>query len=421
MASIKISKASVDAVVCPPEKKREWYFDTELKGFAVVAYATGKKVFFASYRKPGQKNQSRPKIGDYGVITPEEARRRAKQILGEAASGIDPMDERRAVRAAQSFKEISEAFMTSHVEKKRKPGTLADYRSLLDNRILPALGHKQVIDVKRTDVAALHEAMHDVPYLANRALALISSIWNWAAYQEQVDEAANPARRIERYAEESREHFLTSEECSRLEAAMIQATTVGLPWDVKDPEAKRLPNPSKRFTLIDEYAVAALRLLFFTGARKNEIVKLEWDHVDLERNIIFLPDAKSKTGKKPIFINEPARAVLDSIKKIEKNPYVICGANPKEPRSDLKKPWDKILKAAGLSGVRIHDLRHTFASYGVGRGLGLPILGGLMGHKNSSTTARYAHLAPSPVREGNELIGSSIAVAMNREQKVNGS
>ena len=224
----------------------------------------------------------------------------------------------------------------------------------------------------------------------------------------------NPTRGIDRYPEKGRERFLTADELGRLGDAIREAETVGLPWTVDEekPTAKHAPNEAKRRTVIDPFAAGAIRLLILTGARLREILKLEWKHVDLERGLLLLPD--SKTGAKSIILNAPALAVLVRLKRV--GIYVIAGQSAgtdgEKPRADLNRPWRSIAKRAGLAGLRIHDLRHTHASFGAGAGLGLPIIGKLLGHTRASTTHRYAHLDTDPLRRASDHIGARLAAAL---------
>jgi integrase len=246
--------------------------------------------------------------------------------------------------------------------------------------------------------------------MANRTIALLSHILTYATDKGERPEGPNPCRRVKKYAEHARERFLSGEELGRLGATILEAETVGIAWH-PDParNVKHAPKEENRRVRIDVYAAAALRLLLFTGARLREILHLKWDFVDFERGILFLPD--SKTGKKAIVLNAPALAVLNGLERI--GPYVIASAQSAKPRADLKRPWTLIRRRAGLEGLRIHDLRHTYASFGAGGGLGLPIIGKLLGHAQASTTARYAHLDTDPVRRASEAIAGRIAAAMN--------
>ncbi|HTO78390.1 MAG TPA: site-specific integrase [Methylocystis sp.] len=218
-----------------------------------------------------------------------------------------------------------------------------------------------------------------------------------------------PALGVDRYPEKGRERFLTSEEPTRLGAALVEAVSIGLPYDVDEtkPQAK---HAAKRRVKIDPVAAAALRLLILTGARKREILDAQWSQVDLERGVIFLAD--SKTGKKPIYLSAAAQAVLTSLPRIKGNPHIIAGSLDGAPRADLNRPRAAIRKAAGLDGVRLHDLRHSSASFGAGASLGLPIICKLLGHSQAATTHRYAHLDADPMRRAVETIRATISAAM---------
>jgi integrase len=196
--------------------------------------------------------------------------------------------------------------------------------------------------------------------------------------------------------------------------AIREAETMGVPYviDETKPKAKHAPKPKNRRTIIDPHAAAALRLLIFTGARLREILHLRWEWVHFERGLLLLPD--SKTGNKAIVLNAPAIKVLADLPRM--GAYVIAGkaagTYDERPRSDLNRPWRAVARHAGLTGVRIHDLRHTHASFGVGAGLGLPIIGRLLGHAHATTTARYAHLDVDPLRRASGHIGNLLAEAM---------
>ena len=191
---------------------------------------------------------------------------------------------------------------------------------------------------------------------------------------------------------------------------MHEAETVGLPYDVDEdrPTAKYAHKEANRLTKIGPHAAAAIRLLILTGARLREILGLKWEYVDLERGLLLLPD--SKTGKKAIVLNAPARDILAKLPRLWA--YAIAGQSADKPRADLNRPWRAIVKRAGLEGLRIHDLRHTHASIGAGLGLGLPIIGKLLGHTNAATTQKYAHLDTDPLRRASDHIGRQVAAAM---------
>jgi integrase len=351
------------------------------------------------------------RIANVGKVTPEAARRRAKAVLGAVAHGQDPAGEKATERATLTIWELADRFMSEHVEQKRKPGTSAFYRHLLDKIIKPKLGATKADKVTRAQVATLHGKLKATPFQANRVLAVIGSMYTFASRSGLIAEGMNPARRIEQFKEHRRERFLTAEELNRLGSAIREAETKGIPWSVDEtrPKAKHLPKVESRFTKIGPFAAAAIRLLLFTGCRLREILHLRWEQVDLERGLLFLAD--SKTGRKSVILNAPALAVLVGLDRL--GSYVVPGDDPEKPRADLKRPWEAVARRAGLEGVRLHDLRHTYASFGAGGGLGLPIIGKLLGHTQSSTTARYAHLDNDPLRRATEAIGGRIAAALD--------
>jgi integrase len=405
-------------------------WDSALAGFGVAAFAptardpAGKKVYVAQFRLHGRSR--RIALGEHGRITPQEARSRAKRVLGGVEDGKDPIDERRKERAIRTFKDVAGDFIRLHAQAKRKTRTAKEYAALLRLHILPALGSRRVVDVRKADVARLHAKLAGIPGAANHCLALISSIWNWAARRDEVVSGANPAKDIERYRQRRSERFLTSDEIVRLGDALRVAETDGIPWIVDDsaPNAKHIAK-NKRYTVIDRHAAAAIRLLILTGARLREILDARWEWIDWERGLLNLPD--SKTGKKSIYLPAPALALLHDLPRVAGNPFIIAGHGPRkkkgaeaatkksaegQPRADLKKPWATVAKHAGLEGVRLHDLRHSFASIGAGASLGLPIIGKLLGHTQPATTARYSHLDADPLHRAANIIGGHIAAAL---------
>ena len=276
---------------------------------------------------------------------------------------------------------------------------------------MPELGKIKAKDVTRGDMSRLHLTHQKTPFQANRILAIVGSMYSYAGKQGLIPEGYNRARGVEKYAEEGRERLLSVDELERLGVAIRKAETVGIDWDI-NPEGKlkHLPKTNRR-TRIDRFAAAAIRLLLLTGARLREILHLEWSHVDFDRGLLLLP--KSKTGKKTIVLNAPAMAVLSMLERDGR--FVIAGESAgtelERPRSDLKRPWAMVIREAGLKGLRIHDLRHNFASFGAGSGMGLPIIGKLLGHTQASTTQRYAHLDADPLRRASNAIGHAIAEA----------
>jgi integrase len=391
-------------------------WDDTVSGFGVRVRPTGAKSYVVVYRAGAGRGAPvrRYTIAAVGKITPERARARAKVILGAVAHGHDPASHKTTERGTPTVAELADRFMTDHVRAKRKAGTAEFYRDILDRIVKPVVGTTKADKLTRLQVGKMHSSLADTPFQANRVLAVVGSMYAFAGRAGVVPENSNPARGIDKFKEDRRERFLTGAELERLGGAIREAETTGVPWTVDEtkPNAKHVPK-AKRSTRITPSSGAALRLLLFTGCRLREILHLRWEYVDIERGCLFLPDSKS--GRKTVILNAPALAVLNALERA--GPYVVPGDDPEQPRHDLKRPWDAVTKRAGLTGVRLHDLRHTYASFGAGGGLGLPIIGRLLGHAQAATTARYAHLDNDPLRRASEAIAGRIAAALEGNPK----
>ena len=414
MAKARLTKRAVDAAL--PAANRYTVFDDQLKGFGLRVFPSGEKSWIVEYRPHGGGRgvaKRRVTLGPVGNLTPEQARKAAGDLLAQIQLGGDPAADKSHTRLAPTFGELAATFLAEHVDAKRKPGTRRQYRDVLERIAVPVLGKLKAAEVRRADVASLHLQHKATPFQANRALAVIGAMYAFADKRGLVPEGTNPARRIEKFREHRRERFLNVDELERIGAALRAAETVGIAWEVDEtkPRAKHLPKPENRRSLLDPSAAAAIRLLILTGARLREILDLRWEHVDFERSVLMLPD--SKTGRKTIMLNAPALAVLAALPRT--GAFVIAGNDPEKPRADLHRPWKTVAKRAGLDRVRIHDLRHTYASFGAGSGLGLPIIGKLLGHREAATTQRYAHLDNDPLRRASGAIGATIAAAMGEK------
>ena len=241
--------------------------------------------------------------------------------------GKDPIEERRARQKVRTFNEVAEDFMRLHVAAKKKPRTHDEYGRLLKLHIYPSLGARPITSISRADVARLHNSLSDRPSAANRCLALFDTVWNWAVSRSEIV-GSSPSKGLQRNPEQNRERYLTADELRRLGRALRDAETIGLPWvlDENGPKAKHLPK-SKRSTVVDKHAVAAIRLLMLTGPRLREILNARWDYIDFERGMMFLPD--SKTGRKTLYLSDLALNLLEDLPRVKDNPYIIpaTGAN----------------------------------------------------------------------------------------------
>ena len=411
MASKRISKRLVDSAHASNAEYTIW--DDALTGFGLRVRPSGAKSYVIVYRAgTGRKAPVRKvTLGAVGKLTPDVARELAEKALGSVAHGKDPAADRAQDREGLTVRELIEAFLTDHATLKLKLTTESRYSHLLRNWVAPELGSTKADSLSRTAVAKLHAQRKRKAVSANRMLGAVSSMYSFAQRRGLVPEGLNPASRIEKYTEQRRERFLTTKELGRIGDALREAETKGIPWEVDEtqPNAKHIPKQEKnRRTKFGLVPTAALRLLLFSGCRLREILDLKWDYVDLERGVLLLPD--SKTGRRTVVLNAPALAVLASLPRI--GPYVVPADDPKRPRHDLKRVWSAVSRRAGLTGVRLHDLRHTYASFGAGGGLGLPIIGKLLGHSQAATTARYAHLDNDPLRRASEAIAGQISAAL---------
>lgn len=331
-------------------------------------------------------------IGRHGSPwTVESAREEAKRLLGQVAAGDDPATARDEDRRAKTLAEVATVFMDEHTKAKRRLRTVETYQDLLDRLILPDLGKHRLKDLDRSAVARWHHERRATPVSANRALLVLSKLCNWAERHGYRPDGSNPCRHVERYREQRRERFLSESELAALAKALAAART-------------------KRGIKTSPYVTAAVRLLLFTGARLGEILTLRWDMVDLGAGVLRLPE--SKTGAKLVYLNAPACEVLAGLPRLKGNPHVIIGEKRGAHLVNLEKPWRRIRRAAKLDDVRLHDLRHSFASMGAAHGMSLPLIGKLLGHSQPGTTARYAHLADDPVKQASEAVAARIAAAM---------
>ena len=424
-------------------------YDADAPALGVRVLPSGRASFFVREAVGGRGGRRGfVTLGAFGPVTITEARKLAaaaagtRATAGSAAAARDA--KRAAVRsrvAAPTVAELADAFLVEGAAK-LKASTVAEYRRLLGvvpvrrgpdaggeraGELRAALGRYKVADVTRAQVAALHLGMKARPYMANRALAALSALFTYAERYGYRPDGSNPCRHVAPYTEHKRERYLTDAEFAALGAALATAERDGLPAPLTARTAKRrratpatakhrsratAPDGARAPAPANPVAVAVLRFLLLSGWREREALTLRWDAVDLGRGVATLAD--TKTGRSVRELGAPALAVVDAMRAHRQagNPYVFPGAKAGAHFTDTARVWDAARHAAGLADVRLHDLRHAFASVAASGGLTLPLIGALLGHTDSATTARYAHRGDSSRKRAAELTSGAVAAAL---------
>jgi len=413
----KITKRAVDAMKASPTAD-VFLWDTEAKGFGVRLKPGGGKSFVLSYYAPGlHQKRRRLTIGVFGPMTVDQARLEAKSLLARIAYGEDPAAQASEIKRAIRDETVEALFPTYLADGvgRRRASTLAYYESLGRLYILPKLGPLPVARVTGKDVGALHRSLLDKKVTANRVVQLLRSFFYWLEKQKLVS-GENPASLVEHFPEAARERFLTVEEMTRLGDALRKAETEGLepaPQHKKTPSEKRPRNDGMfegGVQRANPVAVAALRFLILTGWREQEALTLRWDAVNAESGNATLED--TKTGRSVRAIPAPALQLVVSQPRLQGSPYVFPGRVKGQPLRELQRLWYAVRIEAKLEGVRLHDLRHSVASFAGGQGYSLFFIGKMLGHKDQRSTARYAHLADDARKSMADDVGEFISSAL---------
>lgn len=414
MPTGRLTKRAVDAAVA---SERDWFlWDSELAGFGLKVSPTGRRTYVCQYRVGGGRSgiSRRYTIGVHGSPwTVDQARARAKRVLGAVANQEDPAGEKQRARKAITVADLCDLYLAEGCATK-KTSTLATDRGRIERHIKPLLGKRKAADLTRADIrrflqdVATGKSAADVRTgkrgraivtggkgTATRTVGLLGGIFAYAVEREIV--ADNVVRGVKRFPDRKNERFLSERELADLGRALRELDADGL-------------NPQ---------GAAIIKLLVFTGARKGEIERLRWDEVDFTAGLLRLGD--SKTGQKGILLNPPAQEVLSHVDRVGDSPFVFPAVFGDGARHfvGLPKIWRKVRERAGLPDVRLHDLRHSFASVAVAGGASLPVIGALLGHANATTTQRYAHLSDDPLRRASNQTSAKIAGAMDGSRKAN--
>ena len=396
----KLTKKTVDAA--KPKEKEYFVWDSGLPGFGLRVFPSGKRSYLVQYRIHGRTR--RYTIGLHGPITPDKARTRAMALFSTIADGGDPAAEKHESQKSLTVAELCDLYFEAGCATK-KPSTLATDRGRVEQHIKPLLGTKRVRAVTQADVARFLKDVADGKTRKNvktgtrgrvivrggkgtatRTVGLLGGIFTFAVDRKLRQD--NPVRGVMRFSDKRNERFLSPAELGKLGKILQRAEQEGV-------------NPC---------AIAAIRLLVFTGCRKAEILTLKWDYVDWNHKCLRLPDSKS--GQKTVPLGAPALELLSVLPKVESNSYVLPSSHSGKHYVGLQKIWQNIRKWDGLDDVRIHDLRHTYGSAAALGGESLLMIGKLLGHKDPKTTQIYAHLADSTLQQAANRAAEQIAAAM---------
>ncbi|AEV34965.1 Phage integrase family [Pseudovibrio sp. FO-BEG1] len=404
--AVKLTKTTIDRAT--PQEKDYFIWDAELKGFGLKVAKGGRKTYVCKYRHGTGRSAPtrRYTIGPHGTWTPDQARREAQRILGKAANGEDPAKQKQVDNRQLTVSQLCADYLL-HGTGTKKVSTLATDKGRIERHIKPLIGNKRVDLLTKADVKRFMQDIAEgrIPDIerrgkvraivtggkgaATRSVGLLGGIYSYAIEKGLV--AENPVHGVKRYADKKNELYLSEDEL----------IVLGKELDVMAADGA---NAS---------AVAIIQLLIFTGARRGEIEQLKWSEVDLRLGYLRLED--SKTGQKNIRINAAACEIIEGIPKLKGCPYVFPAQRGEGYYQGAPKVWRKLREKLGFNEVRLHDLRHSFASLAISRGASLPMIGALLGHRDSATTQRYAHLHEDPIKAVSDDVGLALSDAMKRK------
>ncbi len=365
-----------------PAGEPYFIWDRNLKGFGLRVTPSGAKSYFVKLRVKGSGKVRKPTLGRHPSMLCGEARELAREQIFAASQGRDPHYVDPSL--ATTVEEFWKIYHQRHVRVKQKASTARETEALARRFLVPEFGDLPVSEITAARVSDLHARLSATPHQANRVRALISNFFNKAQQWGYAPNVLNPCKAVPKYKESARSRYLTAAEVKRLNRVLDEFAPL---------------NPS--FS-------AAIRFLLLTGMRRSEALALRWDWVDFDRGIVTLPD--SKTGPKPVILGQAAIDLLMARRKSAQGSVVFPGKNPDAPAQGLQKFWERVRTKAELEDVRIHDLRHTFASAAVASGTSLYVVGKLLGQKSPSTTARYAHLGENPLREAADAASAGLVL-----------
>lgn len=387
----KLTSAMVERL--PADGVERTLFDSTVPGFGVRVTAAGRKIWIA--RAQFGKRRFKVNLGTFPEKSLSAARTEAHAALRDIRDGKDPRaakEVRRAALAAgqTTVAELADRWLAEYVRPKLKPRTVDDYERLVEQRIKPRLGALPVSSVTKSDLISFHATMANTPRRANYTIATTRALMTFAEDVGLRPPHSNPGRKIRMFRQGVRERFLSEEEIGKAADAIVKAESAGK---------------------IGPHAAAGLRLALFTGARSGEISAAQWTHVDWQRKQIRLPDSKTNEPR-TIHLSDAAIEVLKNLPRV--GSFIIAGRYKDEPHQNLTRSWIVARAFGGLQDVRLHDLRHSYASLAAGRGVSLFMIGKLLGHKVPATTQRYAHLARDAIATINDELGEAMQAAISK-------
>ncbi len=394
---MKLTKRYIDSLAYEGNGKSQFIkWDDELKGFGIRVYPTGRKAFVLSYRAKDRKHIM--SLGQYGVLTIDQARKLGREKLVDVQKGGDPVEEKKKAQKGETMKELCAYFMDNH--SKLHKTTWDTDQGRINRYIVPILGNLKIKSITHSDIASLHRKIGDTfevkttkdgkeivkkyggKYEANRTIQLCSKIFDCARTWGFVDKNhPNPTEDIKYFKEESRDRYVTHEELPKLAEEIDKISNI--------------------------YIRNLLWLYLLSGTRKSELMKAKWADVDFDRKELKLP--KTKKGKPHYLpLSGPALTILENLPRIADNPYIFCGKKEGQPLVNIDKTWRKVRAKAGCADVRLHDLRRTLGSWMAQSGNSLHLIGRVLNHSKPSTTAIYSRFAQDNVREALESHGQQV-------------
>jgi integrase len=369
-----------------PVRNNRIHYDASQPGFGVRITAKGHRSFILNYVVRATGRERRYTIGAFPNWSTVAARNEARRLRRLIDNGSDPLGQIEDERSAPTLSDLIERFADEHFPRLR-PSTAKKYRELIGKHVRPYFSpHTKVADVAYADIDRLHRKITAAghSYAANRVLSLLSKMFTLAVRWEMA--TANPARNVEKNLELKRKRYVNNDELSRLIAALSE-------------------HPNQQSANI-------FRVLMMTGARRGEVLSMRWDQIDLATgNWTKLASSTKQKADHIVPLSAPVRQLLSEIRAGQPEGEFVFPDDSGGHRRDIDNGWRKICKAAGITGLRIHDLRHSFASQLASGGASLPLIGALLGHSDPATTARYAHLFQDPQRAAVEKIGAIVANA----------